>query len=176
MARCVHCIGCQPATQSAHGRLGFIPSRRLWHPSTRADQDSWTHVSSKPSHHAAHQHRVVQAAFVSAAKPGAGDMFADSDDDVDDMFATARAALGATGNAAAATNGDARASDQRGGDPGAEHAEPGTGQPSARESGHAASEQPAAAVDYSSWPVKELKRFLTERGEVMRAPHDDICL
>ncbi len=109
----------------------------------------------------------MQAAFVSAAKPGAGDMFADSDDDVDDMFATARAALGATEPAGAATNGDAHATDERGGNPGgAEHAQPGAGEPPARESGHAASEQPAAAVDYSSWPVKELKRFLAERGQV----------
>ena len=109
---------------------------------------------------------VLQAAFDKAAKPGAGDMFADSDDDVDDMFASARAALSATEHAAVASNGNAHATDERGGDPGAEHAEPGASQPPAWEPGHAASEQPAVAVDYSSWPVKELKRFLTERGEV----------
>ena len=93
-------------------------------------------------------------------------MFADSDDE-DDMFATARAALSAQDHAAA-TNGDVNAGSGQRADNPAEHAQPSTSQPPDRDPGRAAAaSQPAVDVDYSSWPVKELKRFLTERGEVL---------
>ena len=90
-------------------------------------------------------------------------MFADSDEE-DDMFATARAALRAKEHATA-TDDDGRNVARRT-ENGADHAEPSTSQPPGREPRATASAQPVADVDYSSWPVKELKRFLTERGEV----------
>ena len=106
----------------------------------------------------------MQAAFAQTANPGEEDMFAGLDDDGDMFAAAARSA------APAAAQRDVRIGDQRPSDSTADQGEAGTIRPTAARSGHAAPAESAAEVDYSTWPAKELKRFLTERGEVCGLP------
>ncbi len=106
----------------------------------------------------------LQAAFVKAANTGGEDIFADLDAD-DDIFAAAARPDG-TAERPAASERDHRNGDQRPAGGAAEHGGVSTSQPAPSATGHAGTAEPAAEVDYSTWPVKELKRFLTERGEV----------
>ena len=91
-------------------------------------------------------------------------MFADLDAD-DDMFAAA-ARPDSAAEVPAASERIQQDGDQRPAGGATEHGGASNTQPGPSIAGHAAPAEPSADVDYSTWPVKELKRFLTERGEV----------
>ncbi len=101
------------------------------------------------------------------ADDGDDDMFADSDGEAGGKPAAKPAAAAATHPAAGpATAPSAPGQPAAGGAAGAAAA--GGAQPGAAAGRDGMSHQPSrgAQVDYSSWPIKELRRFLQERGVV----------